>query len=137
MKTYTHSAHSTFSIYYHFVIIPKYRRPILIEKVQQNLYELINFFCTKEPVEIVSLAIQPNHVHLLISASPTLKPSDFIGRLKQKTCKWLFRNFPDHLAHQIESGHLWARGYFVTTDTVNSEIVKNYIQNQIEIEDPF
>ena len=95
--------HSTYNINYHFVWIPKYRRPILTGPICVDLESLMTQYAAKNEVEILSLSIQPDHVHLFVSAPPRL------SKLKRR-------------------GSLWTRSYYVgTAGTVSSETIQHYI----------
>ena len=55
-----------YSCKYHVVICPKYRRPVLVDGVDERLKELIKESCDQLNVEIIEMEIMPDHVHLLM-----------------------------------------------------------------------
>ena len=55
-----------YSYKYHVVFCPKYRRPVLVDGVDDRLKELIKETCDQLNVEIIEMEIMPNHVHLLM-----------------------------------------------------------------------
>ena len=60
----------TYSCKYHVVFCPKYRRPVLVDGVDDRLKELIKESCDQLNVEIIEMEIMPDHVHLLMEVDP-------------------------------------------------------------------
>ena len=119
-----------YSCHYHFVFIPKYRKPVLRGEVGQRLRDLIRETCKALEVDIVQGHIRPDHVHLLLSAPPNLAPSRVMQAIKGKTSHHLMRDFR-RLNKEFWGRHLWARGYFVATSgNVTDEVIAKYIESQ-------
>ena len=130
MQTYKSGSHTRYDIKYHIVWITKYRKPIMVGPVAERLRELIRQISQQNEVTIIKGHISKDHVHLLVSSSPSLAVSRLVQKLKGATSHKLFQEFA-HLRQQYWGQHLWARGYFVaTTGTVTDEIIKEYIENQ-------
>ena len=73
----------------------------------------------------------PDHVHLLISAPPTVAPVDIVRKLKSISTNEIFKGFPRLKKSKFWGTGLWSRGYYVgTAGTVSSETIQRYIQNQ-------
>ncbi|MGH2331143.1 IS200/IS605 family transposase [Thermoanaerobacter mathranii] len=125
MKTKkTRYAH--YNINYHFVWIPKYRRKILVGPVAEELERLIRKVCDEREVEVLSLSIQPDHVHLFVSAPPRHAPSVLINTIKGYTSRYLRQKFPE-LSKQT-GPRLWTRTYYVgTAGMVSAETIQRYI----------
>ena len=76
------------------------------------------------------LAIQPDHVHLLLQFSPTRSISEVVQFLKGGTSHQLRAEFPELQEHRY-GAHFWADGYFAETVGVHQEAtVSAYIRNQ-------
>lgn len=120
--------HSAYNINYHFVWIPKFRRPVLVGDIPARLEAMIRDKTTELDGEVIELVIQPDHVHLFCSFPPTLAPRQIMHRLKGYTSHELRREFP-HLNSRLPS--LWTRSYYVgTAGNVSAEIIKRYIDEQ-------
>ena len=61
-----------YSCKYHVVFCPKYRRPVLVDGVDDRLKELIKETCDQLNVEIIEMEIMPDHVHLLFGSRSTI-----------------------------------------------------------------
>ena len=116
---------SHYHLNYHFVWIPKYRRRILTGSVAAALEQLIYDIAKRNGIEIISLSIQPDHVHLFVSAPPRFSPAQLINLFKGYTAKKLLELFPN-----LRTKHgLWARSYYVgTAGSVTEQTIRRYIE---------
>ena len=116
--------HSKYNINYHLVWIPKYREPILTGEVAQHLEEIFHIIAEKKDVEILSLEIMPDHIHLFVSSPPQHSPSLLINWFKGISSRMY--NYWYNEVH-IK----WTNSYYVgTAGTVTAETIKKYIEEQ-------
>ena len=116
--------HSVYNINYHFVWIPKYRRKILTGVIKADLESLLNGYATKNDVEVLSLSIQPSHIHLFVSAPPRFSPAQLVNLFKGSTARELRKRHPI----LQKSPHLWTRSDYVgTAGTVSESTIQRYI----------
>jgi putative transposase len=102
----------------------------MIGPVAERLRELIRQICQQNEVTILKGHVSKDHIHILLSSSPSLSVSKLVQKLKGASSHKLFEEFA-HLRKQYWGQHLWARGYFVaTTGTITDEMIKEYIENQ-------
>ena len=71
-----------YSCKYHVVFCPKYRRPVLVDGVDDRLKELIKETCAQLNVEIIEMEIRPDHVHLLMEVDPQYGIHKAVKRIK-------------------------------------------------------
>ena len=120
-------AHTQYDIQYHIVWITKYRKKIITRKIASRLKVLLMQGCSANNITIIKGNIQPDHVHLLISATPSLSIAQIMQYLKGRSSKKLQEEFPE-LRKQFWGQHMWATGYFCrTVGTVTNEIIKNHL----------
>ena len=130
VKQYRHGSHTVYQCHYHFVFIPKYRKPVLRGEVGLRLREIIREICKTYDIVILKGHVRPDHVHLLLSVPPTLSPSRVMNAIKGKSSIRLLRDFRA-LSKTFWGRHLWARGYFVATSgNVTDDVVARYIEDQ-------
>jgi putative transposase len=60
---------------------------------------------------VIALEIMPDHLHLFLSAPPTLAPNQIVRRIKGRSSRVLRQEFP----HLRRLPSLWTRSYFVST----------------------
>ncbi len=124
------TSNATYDIQYHFVWILKYRKRVLINEVKSRLEELFHECAEINQFDIMELSIQPDHVHILLSAKPRYSPADIMQLVKGGSSKIIKKEFPE-LQEFLWGDSFWADGYFVSTNSVVSEsIIRNYIKNQ-------
>jgi putative transposase len=110
---------------YHFIWCPKYRKSVLEGEVRDRLEELIEEKADELDLEILELAIRPDHVHLFITGDPTLAPNKIMQQVKGYSSR--------HLRDEFDFGlpSLWTRSYFVSSaGDVSSEVIEKYIDAQ-------
>lgn len=124
---YRKSAHAVFNLKYHFVCCPKYRRSIFTGKIAERLKELLYKKAKELEIEIESMEIMPDHIHLFFSADTTDSPHRIASQFKGYTSKIMREEFPELL----KMPSLWSRSYFISSiGHISEETVKRYIENQ-------
>jgi putative transposase len=82
---YRYGSHTVFKIEYHFVWVTKYRYQVLYGDVALRVRELVRQTCESFEIRIISGAVSKDLVHILVSAPPTLAPSEIMRRIKGST----------------------------------------------------
>jgi putative transposase len=125
---YRRHAGSVFSLKYHLVGCPKYRRKVLIGEIAEQLRCLLYEKAQELDVTIEALEIMPDHVHRFVQRDPTEAPQRLANQFKRYTARMLrLRNPP--LRSRLPS--LWSRSYYVgAIGQVSEESVKRYIEMQ-------
>ena len=117
-----------YSCKYHVVWCSKYRRPVLVEGVDERLKELIRETCSRLNTDLLGMEVMPDHVHLLIEVDPQFGIHKAVKRLKGYSSRILREEFP-WLRSRIPS--LWTNSYFVSTvGGAPLSAIKQYIENQ-------
>jgi len=125
---YRRTRHAVYLCNYHFVWIPKRRKPVLVGKIRERLKQIIEEVCNENGWEILALEIMPDHVHLFLSAPPYFSPHIILRKIKGRSARILRQEFPELL--KLPS--MWTRSYFVSTaGNVSSETIKKYIEGQL------
>ena len=113
---------------FHVVFCPKYKRPVLKEGIAKRLSYILYAEAQKMRVHILSLDIQPDHVHMSISFDPRLSLHKVIKQFKAVSSHILREEFPE-LVSKLPS--LWTRSYLSSTDEVLDDIlIKEYLNSQ-------
>ena len=129
---YRYGSHTVFNIEYHFVWVTKYRYKVLTGDVGLRVRELIRQSCESLEIQIMKGVVSPDHVHIFVSAPPTMAASEIMRRIKGRTSSKLFSEFP-HLRKRFWGRHFWARGFFcVSSGQVTDEMIKTYLEHHFE-----
>ena len=123
------TAHTKWLCKYHIVFTPEYRRKIICNQCKKDLAQIFHDFCAYKGVEIIEGHLRPDHVHMLVSISPKISVSSFMGYLKGQSSLMMF-DWHANLKYKFGNRHFWAEGYYVSTVGLNDATVRKYIQDQ-------
>ncbi|NJO98730.1 MAG: IS200/IS605 family transposase [Pleurocapsa sp. CRU_1_2] len=114
-------------INYHFIWVSRRSRKVLVAAVKTRVIELICEKANELDCKIISLAIEPEHIHLFLNCSPGIAPKQIIHRIKNYSSYILRKEFP----HLKKMPSMWTRSYFVSTaSNVSSSTIEKYIAAQ-------
>ena len=129
---YRYGSHTVFNIEYHFVWATKYRYKVLTGDVALRVRELVRQTCEAFEIQIIKGVVSKDHVHIFVSAPPTMAPSEIMRRIKGRSSSKLFADFP-HLQKRFWSRHFWARGFFcASSGNITDEMIKIYLDHHFE-----
>jgi putative transposase len=122
------NAGSIYSLKYHMVWCPKYRRKVLMGEVAEELRSLLYQKVHELDVTSEALEIMSDNAHLFVSTDPTEAPQRLANQFKGFTSHMLRLKYP-HLRSQLLS--LWSSSYYIgSIGYVSEETVKKYIEEQ-------
>ena len=125
---YHNNRQVVYSCKYHIIWCPKYRRPVLVNGVDQRLKEIIQQTAAEFEATVIELEIMPEHVHLLCEVDPQFGIHRLVRTLKGRSSRLLRQEFP-WLRSRLPT--LWTHSYFVSTvGGVPLAAIKQYIENQ-------
>ena len=123
--------HAKYDLKYHLVLVTKYRKKCITKDMLKRLEEVIKDICKRWDVELLEFNGEEGHIHLLISAHPSMELSKFINNLKTVSSRLIRKEFKEHLSKFYWKPYFWTRAYFIaTTDGASLEVIKQYIQSQ-------
>lgn len=129
---YRYGSHTVFNIKYHFVWVTKYRYQVLKSDIALRVRELVRQTCDAFEIRIISGVVSKDHVHIFVSAPPTMAPSEIMRRIKGRSASKLFEEFPA-IKKRYWGRHFWARGYFcVSSGQITDDMIKNYLEHHFE-----
>jgi putative transposase len=126
-NNYKRDEHRVYLIVYRLVWTPKRRKPVLVGDVAKDCKALIEAQCEECGWRILELAVEPDHVDLLVETFPTTPASDVVKQCKGVTSHELPVKYP--ALKKLPS--LWTRKYFAATSgDVSAETIQSYIEAQ-------
>lgn len=127
-KRWKSSNHAVYNCGYHIIWCPKYRKKVLIGKVEIKLKKLLLQKATEHGWVIEKMEVMPDHVHLFIKATANDAPCYIVAQLKGCTSHELRKEFSE-LRTKIPT--LWTRSYYVETiGHISEKTIKKYIEEQ-------
>jgi len=128
MSKYSKNVGAVFSLKYHVVWCPKYRRKVLDNQVAERLKELLHQKTSELRMIIHALEIMPDHVHLFLESDPTWAVAGIAHAFKGYTSRILRKEFA-FLRSRLPT--LWSKSYYAgTVGHVSEETIKKYIESQ-------
>ena len=129
---YRYGSHTVYNIEYHFVWVTKYRYKVLTGEIALRVKELVRQTCAAFEIRIISGVVSNDHVHVFVSAPPSMAPSEIMRRIKGRTSSKLFEEFP-HIKKRYWGRHFCGRGYFcATSGQITDEMIKSYLEHHFE-----
>jgi putative transposase len=105
----------------------KRRKPVLVGEVKEGLKQIIRQVADELGVKALELAINPDHIHLFVSAYPTIPVHKIVRRIKGRSSNILRKEFPELL----RPPSLWMHSYYTSTiGAVSKEAIEKYIEAQ-------
>ena len=132
MKDTNSLSHTSYRCKYHIVIIPKYRRLIIYNKLKKDIVDILVMLINRKPdVKLLEGRACPDHIHMLLEITPKYAVASIMGELKSKSTLMIFDRHAN-LKYKFGSRHFWAKGYFCDTVGKNEKVIREYIQNQLQ-----
>jgi len=122
--------HSVFLMYYHLVLVVKYRREIFDAEISDFAKEMFVKIGSKYNISLVEWNHDKDHVHILFKAHPKSKLSKFINNYKGASSRLIKKDFP-HTRKKLWQEMFWSRSFcLLTTGGSPIDTIKKYVENQ-------
>lgn len=126
-QDYRHSNGAAYLLRLHLIWLPRRRRKVLVGPVAERLDMLLRKKVAELELDVLRLAIQPDHLHLFVGVDPKIAPAQIAYRLKGFTSPMQRQEFP----HLRKMPSLWTTSYFVSSaGNVSAATVETYLQSQ-------
>lgn len=120
---------AVYNINYHIVFCPKYRKHILQGKIKDFVKDCFEIIALSSDYTIIEMEIMPDHIHIFISAKPTVSPMNIVKKLKGVSALKIFKKYPEIRKKEYWGNHFWSPSYYVgTAGVVTGEAIKKYIK---------
>lgn len=124
---YQRDEHKVHLIVYHLIWCPRRRKAVLTGTIAERCKQVIEEKCSEKGWIILTLAIQPDHIHLFVRVWPSDSASEVLKEVKGVTSFHLRKEFPILL--KLPS--MWTRSFFASTaGNVSQETIQRYIEAQ-------
>ena len=127
--TVKRTSHTVYDTKYHLVWAPKDRKWILRGDIQERVAEVFREVAGNHDIEIDTMEIAKDHVHLFVSFPPRESIARGVAKLKSMSASVIFREHPE-VKRELWGGHFWQVGYFARTvgDAVTADVIRRYIE---------
>lgn len=124
--------HSVFLLYYHLVLVVKYRRNVFDDDMSDYVKDMFVRLSENYNITLVEWNHDVDHVHILFKAHPNTEMTKFINAYKSASSRLIKRDFPQ-VKKKLWKEMFWSRSFcLLTTGGSPIDVVKTYIENQSE-----
>ena len=89
-----HNSHSVFLVYYHLVMVIKYRRKGRNDKISERAKEIFEYIAPGYGIVPEKWNHDTDHVHVMFRAQPKTELSKFINAYKSASSRLLKKEYP-------------------------------------------
>jgi len=124
--------HSVFKLYYHLILVIKYRRNVFDDEISNFAKERFITIGKSYNIFLEEFNHDMEHVHILFKAHPNTELSKFINAYKSSTSRIIKKNFPN-VRSKLWKSSFWTKSFcLITSGGVTTDVVKRYIETQGE-----
>ena len=125
-----HRSHCVFCLNYHLVLVIKYRKKVINDKISVRLKELFEAIGKHYSVSVKEWNHDIDHVHVLFTAHPDTDLTKFLNSYKSASSRIIKREFP-FIRKYLWKEYFWSPSYcLITTGGATIDVIKRYIENQ-------
>lgn len=122
--------HSVFLLYYHLVLVTKYRRQVIDDEISEFAKDTFERISESYHITLVEWNHDKDHVHIMFKAHPKTELTKFINAYKSASSRLIKRDFP-RVKQFLWKEMFWSKSFcLLTTGGAPIEVIKKYIQNQ-------
>ncbi len=124
--------HSVFLMYYHLILVVKYRRKVFDDKISDRAKEIFEYISPKYNITLQEWNYDKDHVHILFKAHPNTEISKFINAYKSASSRLLKKEFAE-IRQKLWKEYFWSQSFcLLTTGRAPIDVIKKYIESQGE-----
>ena len=129
---YRKGSHCKYSLKTHIILVIKYRKKILYDKISDALKQIIYKVSELKGYDIIRMETDKDHIHILIEYKASDSISNIVKILKQYTTYILWKLYNDILLKFYwKRKIIWSEGYFACSiGQVSQSIIEKYIESQ-------
>ena len=124
--------HSVFSIHFHLILVVKYRKKVIDEKISERLKEIFEYIQDNYNIVLEEWNHDIDHVHVIFRSEPNSNISKFINAYKSASSRLIKKEYPS-IKSRLYKEAFWSQSFcLISTGEANIETIKKYIESQGE-----
>ena len=124
--------HSVFSIHFHLILVVKYRKKVIDERISERLKEIFGYIQDNYNIVLEEWDHDIDHVHVLFRSEPNSNISKFINAYKSASSRLIKKEYPS-IKSRLYKEAFWSQSFcLISTGEANIETIKKYIESQGE-----
>lgn len=132
MKELDHNAHSVFLLHYHLIMVVKYRRQVINDRISGRAEEIFRYIAPRYGITLDEWDHDRDHVHVMFRAQPKSELSKFINAYKSASSRLLKKEYPEIRA-KLWKDAFWSQSFcLLSAGGAPIETIGAYIESQGE-----
>lgn len=124
--------HSVFSIHFHLILVVKYRKKVIDERISERLKEIFGYIQDNYNIVLEEWNHDIDHVHVLFRSEPNSNISKFVNAYKSASSRLIKKEYPS-IKSRLYKEAFWSQSFcLISTGEANIETIKKYIESQGE-----
>ena len=130
MKKIDHNAHSVYLMYYHLIMVVKYRRKVIDNPISERAKEIWEHIAPRYGIVLEEWNHDIDHVHVMFRAQPRTELSKFINAYKSASSRLLKKEYPE-IREKLWKEAFWSQSFcLLTAGGAPVEVIRQYIESQ-------
>ena len=131
-----HNSHSVFLLYYHLVMVIKYRRKVLNDEISERAKAIFEYIAPGYGIVLEEWNHDTDHVHVMFRAQPKTELSKFINAYKSASSRLLKKEYPK-IKEKLWKDAFWSQSFcLLSAGGAPIEAIRQYIESQGEKNEP-
>ena len=127
-----HNQHSVYLMYYHLIMVVKYRRKVIDDEISERAKEIFEYIAEGYGITLEEWNHDEDHVHVMFRAKPSSELSKFINAYKSASSRLLKKEHPE-IRDKLWKEAFWSQSYcLLTAGGAPIEVIRKYIETQGE-----
>ena len=126
------NTHSVYLLYYHLLMVVKYRRKVIDNQISERAKEIFSYIAPSYGIVLEEWNHDVDHVHVMFRAQPKSEISKFINAYKSASSRLIKKEYP-HIRQYLWKEAFWSQSFcLMTTGGASVETIRKYIESQGE-----
>ena len=105
-----HNAHSVYLMYYHLIMVVKYRRKVIDNPISERAKEIWEHIAPRYGIVLEEWNHDIDHVHVMFRAQPRTEVSKFINAYKSASSRLLKKEYPE-IREKLWKEAFWSQSF--------------------------
>ena len=110
MEKIDHNAHSVYLMYYHLIMVVKYRRKVINGLISERAKEIWEYIAPRYGIVLAEWNHDIDHVHVMFRAQPKTELSKFINAYKSASSRLLKKEYPE-IREKLWKEAFWSQSF--------------------------
>ena len=127
-----HNTHSVYLLYYHLIMVVKYRRKVIDSQVSDRAKEIFEYIAPRYGIVLEEWNHDQDHVHVMFRAEPKSELSKFINAYKSASSRLIKKEYPQ-IREKLWKEAFWSQSFcLLSAGGAPIEVIRSYIESQGE-----